>query len=99
MCVAIECLLLHLLRTTQSARELTAATWGQRIAIVMREQQVLQSENAEKEISAEGQGAAKVMLPILKDALQDVWTDGPTDVFDVGCVVRPVSPVHRAYRL
>jgi hypothetical protein len=70
----------------QSARELTAAIWGQRLCVVMRDQQSLLSESDTKAPKPEQVANASLMQPIIRDALSKVWLEAPTDVFDVGCV-------------
>lgn len=68
---------------------MTAATWGQELAIALKqaniwvqdpEEEALSSKDNRKNIFAFG---AKV-----KSALRDVWTDHATDVFDIGFVLR-----------
>lgn len=71
--------------TEQSARELTAASWGQDVARALsRCDSIIQNMASEVPSSAEECMRTKKLASILKSALHDVWKEVPADVFDVG---------------
>lgn len=59
-----------------SANDLTAATWGQELAVALKQ---LNSSAQE-----EGEGLQSKLHARLKSALREVWKDMSNDVFDVG---------------
>ncbi|KAG1743247.1 uncharacterized protein EDB91DRAFT_1126495 [Suillus paluster] len=59
-----------------SANDLTAATWGQELAVAL-----MQLSNSEQQ---EGKGLHPKLYAKLKSALREVWKDMSNDVFDVG---------------
>ncbi|KAG1749340.1 hypothetical protein EDB19DRAFT_1682083 [Suillus lakei] len=59
-----------------SANDLTAATWGQELAVALKQL----STSAEEE----GKGLQSRLYAKLKSALREVWKDMSNDVFDVG---------------
>ena len=80
----------------QSARELTAATWGQDLAIVLKQTNILiqDPEEEQRGSKADRQNVYSFGMKI-KTALRDIWTDHATDVFDIGLVSRFIfSPGH-----
>jgi cohesin loading factor subunit SCC2 len=67
--------------SVKSARELTAATWGQELAFALKQCNAIISSGDESEVRV------KAMFKFsgeIKTALQDVWKDSVNDVFDVG---------------
>jgi cohesin loading factor subunit SCC2 len=76
----------------QSARELTAATWGQELAIALKQTNILiQDPEEELGSKADRQNVLSFGLKI-KNALRDIWTDHATDVFDIGFASRFICP-------
>ncbi|KAI0064180.1 hypothetical protein BV25DRAFT_1934347 [Artomyces pyxidatus] len=70
-----------------SARELTAVTWGQELAMALRQCNAAVSDGGDGDDLDLIQGGGQKMLPFarkVKTALRDVWKDAATDVFDVG---------------
>lgn len=59
-----------------SANDLTAATWGQELAVALKQL----SGSAQEE----GEGLQSKLYTKLKSALREVWKDMSNDVFDVG---------------
>ncbi|KAG0704778.1 hypothetical protein DFH29DRAFT_981273 [Suillus ampliporus] len=59
-----------------SANDLTAATWGQELAVALK-----QLSNSEQQ---ESKGLHSNLYAKLKSALREVWKDMSNDVFDVG---------------
>ena len=65
----------------KSARELTAVTWGQELAIALKQcnASLRHCDDVEEERPS--------LLPFLrkvKSALRDVWKEAAIDVFDIG---------------
>jgi cohesin loading factor subunit SCC2 len=68
----------------QSARELTAVTWGQELAIALRQC------NASLRHRDDSEDEQPSFLPFgrkAKSALRDVWKEAAADVFDIGYVL------------
>ncbi|KII90510.1 hypothetical protein PLICRDRAFT_697054 [Plicaturopsis crispa FD-325 SS-3] len=68
-----------------SARELTAATWGQELALALKQVNVWITEPDSEEFDTMVVRAN--LLPFgqkIKNALREVWKDHATDVFDIG---------------
>lgn len=65
----------------QSARELTAATWGQELALMLRQCNLMVMSDDEPKAKLE-----KVLAlgRKMKDAMQGVWKDPGNDIFDNG---------------
>ncbi|KAG2115459.1 hypothetical protein DEU56DRAFT_932992 [Suillus clintonianus] len=59
-----------------SANDLTAATWGQELAVALKQLGASAQE--------EGMGPQSKLYAKLKSALREVWKDVSNDVFDVG---------------
>lgn len=69
----------------QSARELTAATWGQDLARTLsRCESILNKMSEEFDSSAAEQKQMLQLAARLKTSLYDVWKEASADVFDVG---------------
>jgi cohesin loading factor subunit SCC2 len=60
----------------KSANDLTAATWGQELAVALKQL----SSSAQ----GDGEGLQSKLYAKLKSALREVWKDMSNDIFDVG---------------
>ncbi|KAI0051083.1 hypothetical protein FA95DRAFT_1554896 [Auriscalpium vulgare] len=69
-----------------SARELTAVTWGQELAIALRQCDSILSHGDGDDLDLIQNGDPKTLpfAQTVKSALRDVWKDAATDVFDIG---------------
>lgn len=67
------------LTSFQSARELMAAQWGQRLASAIKAT-AKSSEEDEEDGTRPGENTE--LVQILKGALRSVWKESPTDVFE-----------------
>lgn len=83
---------------TQSARELTAATWGQELAVALKQANVWIQDPEEEELGTKAdRKRAMEFGKNVKVALREVWIDPATDVFDIGFVVVPFGPFYVTY--
>jgi cohesin loading factor subunit SCC2 len=75
----------------QSARELTAATWGQELATALKLVNVSIVDPEDEEFSSKVDRQNVLSLGgKIKNALREIWKDHATDVFDIGFVCRPI---------
>jgi cohesin loading factor subunit SCC2 len=65
----------------QSARELTAATWGQELALVLRQYNLMVTSDDEPKAKLE---QMLILGRKVKEAMQGVWKDPGNDIFDTG---------------
>jgi cohesin loading factor subunit SCC2 len=73
----------------QSARELTAATWGQELAAALKQVNILIEDPEEEELGSKTHRQNVISFGVkIKNALRDNWTDHATDVFDIGFAYR-----------
>lgn len=76
----------RLIVLVQSARELTAATWGHDLARALtRCDSIIEKISAEGSDSSAEYEQTRKLATRLKMSMQDVWKEAATDVFDVGC--------------
>ena len=76
-------------RCPQSARELTAATWGQGLAFALKQANIwIENPEGEMELKANHRKALEFGKNV-RIALREVWTDPAMDVFDIGFVSMP----------
>lgn len=70
----------------QSARELTAVTWGQELAIALRQCDASLRYCDDPDSSEAKQPSLHLFGRRVKSALRDVWKESATDVFDIGYI-------------
>ncbi|KAH9175682.1 hypothetical protein EDB89DRAFT_2135583 [Lactarius sanguifluus] len=68
----------------ESARELTAVTWGQELAIALRQCNTSLRYCDDPDSSEAKQSSLHPFGRRVKSALRDVWKEAATDVFDIG---------------
>jgi cohesin loading factor subunit SCC2 len=69
----------------QSARELTAATWGQELAMALKQANINIQDPEEEALGSKADRQKVLSFSAkVKNALRDIWTDHATDVFDIG---------------
>ena len=81
----------------QSARELTAVTWGQELAIALGQCNTSIRYCDDPDSSEAKQPSMQLFGRRVKLALRDVWKEAATDVFDIGYIYI-LSVVLRFYR-
>lgn len=77
----------------KSARELTAATWGQELAFALKQANKHIRDAEDEEGSKADRQNALSFGGKVKNALRDIWTDHATDVFDIGLAFRLLFPL------
>ena len=76
------------LNIPQSARELTAATWGRELAFALKEMNVRIQDPEEQALGSKADVQKTLTFGVrIKQTLRNIWTDPAGDVFDVGLVV------------
>ena len=71
----------------QSARELTAATFGQELASALRQVNGgITNPDHDEDLNLKDNGKLIELGRRLKTALREVWKDSGTDIFDIGLV-------------
>jgi cohesin loading factor subunit SCC2 len=80
----------------QSARELTAVTWGQELAITLKQ---CSASLRHRDDSEDEQPSLLPFGRKVKSALRDVWKEAAADVFDVGYALFLISIIACTYRL
>ena len=74
-------------RRGQSARELTAATFGQELASALRQVNGwITNPDHDEDLNLKDKGKLIELGSKLKTALREVWKDSGTDIFDIGFV-------------
>lgn len=69
----------------QSARELTAATWGRELAAALKEMDVKIQDPEEQALGSKADMQKYLTFGFkIKETLRNIWTDPSSDVFDVG---------------
>lgn len=68
----------------ESARELTAVTWGQELAIALKQCNASLRYSDDTDSSEAKRSSLHLFGRRVKSALRDVWKESATDVFDIG---------------
>lgn len=69
----------------QSARELTAATLGQELAVALKQVNVwIDDPDRDEDLNLKDSPTLLTFGKKIKASLRDVWKDPSTDVFDIG---------------
>lgn len=73
------------LNILQSARELTAATWGRELAFALKEMNIRIQDPEEQALGSKADVQRTLTFGVrIKQTLRNIWTDPAGDVFDVG---------------
>lgn len=83
----LRCIKLDVQIYFKSARELSAVTWGQELAIALRRCNASLSNDGDDIDLIKANNPQMLSFGVkVKSALRDVWEDATTDVFSVGYV-------------
>lgn len=76
------------LNSLQSARELTAATWGRELAAALKDMDIRIQDPEEQALGSKADIQKSLTFGLkLKHTLRNIWTDPSSDIFDVGSAI------------